>query len=65
MVGTTETIIITLNVILFINWGLSYLMYVRIRDLRHEVEEIRAKVNVTEGELNRMESSIESINIEY
>jgi len=40
---------------------MSYLMYVRLRQLQDEVEELRSQVEMTDDELDRLESSIHSI----
>lgn len=47
--------------LLALSLGMSYLIYVRIRDLRQEVERMKSKVEVTDEELDQIESSLESI----
>jgi cell division protein FtsL len=57
-----EQIIIGLLTLLLVGtlW-MSYLMYVRLRQLQDEVEELRSQVEMTDDELDRLESSINSI----
>jgi len=61
MVETTSIIIGLLTVLLVGTLWMSYLMYVRLRQLQDEVEELRSQVEMTDDELNRLESSINSI----
>lgn len=64
MVGasTVSTVVISLlTVLLVATLAVSYLMYVRLRQLQHEVEELRSQVEMTDDELDRLESSIKSI----
>lgn len=50
-----------LLVLLLGTWGVDYLMYVRLQDLKSEVEELRARAQVTDNELDRLEDSIQHI----
>ncbi|MFP4174966.1 MAG: hypothetical protein ACLFSW_04225, partial [Halobacteriales archaeon] len=61
MVATTSIIIGLLTVLLVGTLWMSYLMYVRLRQLQDEVEELRSQVEMTDDELDRLESSINSI----
>jgi cell division protein FtsL len=61
MVQTTSIIIGLLTVLLVGTLWMSYLMYVRLRQLQDEVEELRSQVEMTDDELDRLESSINSI----
>ncbi len=49
--------------LLAISLGMSYLIYVRIQDLRQEVEEMRSKVEVSDEELEQIESSLKSLDM--
>jgi|GEM_PF-1427106 cell division protein FtsL len=61
MVATTSIIIGLLTVLLVGTLWMSYLMYVRLRQLQDEVQELRSQVEMTDDELDRLESSINSI----
>jgi cell division protein FtsL len=61
MVQTTSIIIGLLAVLLVGTLLMSYIMYVRLRQLQDEVEELRSQVEMTDDELDRLESSINSI----
>jgi cell division protein FtsL len=61
MVQTTSIIIGLLTVLLVGTLLMSYIMYVRLRQLQDEVEELRSQVEMTDDELDRLESSINSI----
>lgn len=61
MVDITTVVIGALTLLLVITLWLSYLMYVRIRQLQAEVQELRSQVEMTDDELDRLESSIQSI----
>lgn len=50
-----------LLVLLLGTWGVDYLMYVRLSELKNEVEELRARAQVTDNELDRLEDSISHI----
>lgn len=50
-----------LLVLLLGTWGVDYLMYVRLRDLKTEVKELRARAQVTDTELDRLEDTISHI----
>ena len=61
MVEASTVIIGLLAVLLVATLTVSYLMYVRLRQLQYEVEELRSQVEITDDELDRLESSIKSI----
>lgn len=61
MVEVTSIIIGLLTILLIGTLWMSYLMYVRLRQLQREVEELRSQVEMTDDELDRLESSIKSI----
>jgi cell division protein FtsL len=61
MVEVTTIIIGVLAALLVGTLWLSYLMYVRLRQLQEEVNELRSQVEMTDDELDRLESSINSI----
>lgn len=50
-----------LLVLLLGTWGVDYLMYVRLQDLKSEVQELRARAKVTDNELDRLEDTIAHI----
>ncbi len=54
-----ETIITVLVMILGLSFFMIYLMYVRIRQLRHELNELRDRVAITNEELMRLSNDIE------
>ena len=61
MVEASTVVIGVLTVLLVATLSVSYLMYVRLRQLQYEVEELRSQVEMTDDELDRLESSIKSI----
>lgn len=61
MVEVTTIIIGVLAALLVGTLWLSYLMYIRLRQLQEEVNELRSQVEMTDDELDRLESSINSI----
>ena len=61
MVDASSIVIGLLTVLLVGTLWLSYLMYVRLRQLQDEVHELRSQVEMTDDELDRLESSIRSI----
>ena len=64
MVGTsplTTVVIGLLMVLLVVTLSVSYLMYVRLRQLQEEMTQLRSQVRMTDDELDRLESSIKSI----
>lgn len=61
MVAVTTIIIGVLAALLVGTLWLSYLMYIRLRQLQEEVNELRSQVEMTDDELDRLESSINSI----
>jgi len=72
MSGAHDTVIImvlatvvtgVLVFLLAVSLGMSYLIYVRIQDLRQEVEEMRSKVEVSDEELEQIESSLKSLDM--
>lgn len=54
---------VVLFFLLLVTLGMSYLIYVRLRDLQHEVERLRAKMEVEEEELEQIESSLKSLDM--
>ena len=54
-----ETIITVLVMILGLSFFMIYLMYVRIRQLRNELNELRDRVAITNEELMRLSNDIE------
>lgn len=50
-----------LSVLLLVSVAVSYLIYVRIKDLQSEVDRLRAKMEVEEEELENIESSLKSL----
>lgn len=50
-----------LTVLLVITMFMSYLMYVRLRDLQREVQELRNKAEITNDELDNLESNLQDI----
>lgn len=61
MVEASTVVIGVLTVLLVATLSVSYLMYVRLRQLQYEVEELKSQVEMTDDELDRLESSIKSI----
>ncbi len=61
MVEISTVIIGLLTVLLVGTLWMSYLMYVRLRQLQEEIQELRSQVEMTDDELDRLESSIKSI----
>jgi len=61
MVQGSTVVIGLLTALLVATLSVSYLMYVRLRQLQHEVEDLRSQVEMTDDELDRLESSIRSI----
>lgn len=59
----TTAIITGLGVLLGISLGISYLIYVRMRQLQREVEHMRSQMEVTTDELENIESSLKSMDI--
>lgn len=57
-------IIGALGVLLGISLGVSYLIYVRLRQLQQEVERMRSEMKVTNDELDQIENSLKSMDIE-
>lgn len=50
-----------LFILLLVTLSMSYLIYVRIKDLQSEVERLRAKMEVEDEELEQIESSLRSL----
>jgi len=50
-----------LSVLLLVSVAVSYLIYVRIKDLQSEVDRLRAKMEIEEEELENIESSLKSL----
>ena len=47
--------------ILIITLWLSYLMYVRLRMVQNELNEVKSQVMITDDEIDRIESNLEQI----
>jgi cell division protein FtsL len=61
VIGPSSVVIGLLSVLLVGTLWMSYLMYVRLRQLQQEVQELRSQVEMTDDELDRLESNIRSI----
>ncbi|MFB6282762.1 MAG: hypothetical protein ABEK59_02370 [Halobacteria archaeon] len=61
LVDLSTIVIAVLTFILIVTLWLSYLMYVRLRMVQDELEEVRSQVMITDDELGRLESSLENI----
>lgn len=59
----TTLIITALGMLLGVSLGVSYLIYVRLRQLQREVEKMRSEMAVTNDELDQIESSLKSMDI--
>ena len=59
MTTVTGVLVVLLAVSLFI----SYLIYVRIKHLQREVERLRSKMEVEDEELEKIESSLKSLDM--
>jgi hypothetical protein len=59
----TTAIAGALALLLFVSLGLAYLMYVRMRELQSEVEEMRSRVELHDDELEQIESSLSSVEL--
>ena len=49
--------------LLALSMGMSYLIYIRIQDLQQEVDRMRSKIEVSDEELEQIESSLKSIDM--
>ncbi len=62
---TPTTILAGILLLLILCTGVvTYLMYVRVRSLRKEAERLRSGAEVSEDELRRVESGLNSIDID-
>ena len=62
---TPTTILAGILILLILcTGGMTYLMYVRVRSLREEAERLRSSTEVTDDELKRIESGLNSIDME-
>lgn len=52
---------VVLSFLLVVSLGMSYLIYVRIQHLQKEVERMRSKIEVTDEEMEQIESSLKSL----
>jgi len=52
-----------LTVLLVVALGISYLIYVRMRDLQQELEQMRSRVEMHDDELEQIESSLSSVEL--
>lgn len=62
VVMTVVTVI--LFFLLLATLSMSYLIYVRLQDLQREVDRLRSKMEVEDEELEQIESSLKSIDME-
>lgn len=56
-------ITVVLFLLLLVTLAMSYLIYVRLKDLQSEVDRLRSKMDVEEEELEQIESSLKSIDM--
>ncbi len=49
--------------LLVVALGMSYLIYVRMRDLQQELEQMRSRVEMHDDELEQIESSLSSVDL--
>jgi hypothetical protein len=61
--GLTTAIAGALALLLSVALVLTYLMYVRMRELQSEVEEMRSRVELHDDELEQIESSLSSVEL--
>ncbi len=60
----TTLIISALGLLLGVSLGASYLIYIRVKQLQQEIERMRSQMEVTNDELDQIESSLKSMDIE-
>lgn len=62
---TPTTILAGIMILLILCAGaMTYLMYVRVRSLKKEAERLRSGAEVSEDELRRIESGLNSIDMD-
>jgi AmiR/NasT family two-component response regulator len=49
--------------LLVVALGISYLIYVRMRDLQQELEQMKSRVELHDDELEQIESSLETVDL--
>ena len=60
----TTVIVVGLTFLLFVALGFTYLAYVRMRELQKELETMRSRIELHDGELEQIESSLSDVDIE-
>lgn len=63
MVSGRIVAIAVMSLVVFLILVTDYLMYVRLRQLQREVDELRSKVEITDNELERLEASLKNLEI--
>lgn len=63
MVSATIVTIAVMSLVVFVILVMDYLMYIRLRELQREVEELRSKVEITDNELDRLEASLKNLEV--
>lgn len=63
MVSERIVAIAVMSLVVFGILVMDYLMYVRLRQLQRQVEELRSKVEITDNELERLEASLQNLEI--
>ncbi|MDY6779801.1 MAG: hypothetical protein SV760_04505 [Halobacteria archaeon] len=61
---STTLIIGVLVALLLATVFFTYLLYVRLRQIQNEVEELRSTVEVTDDEIDRLGSTLDSMDVE-
>lgn len=61
--GLTTAIAGALALLLSVALVLTYLMYVRMRELQSEVEEMKSRVELHDDELEQIESSLSTVDL--
>jgi len=59
----TTVIAGVLSLLLVVALGVTYLMYVRMQQLREELESMKSQVSVHEEELENIESSLKGVEL--
>ena len=50
-----------LSAVLLVMLGINYLMHVRIKQLKDKIEDLQSEVQLTDDEVEKLQSSIQSI----
>ncbi|XGI84631.1 hypothetical protein ACEU6E_05130 [Halorutilales archaeon Cl-col2-1] len=50
-----------LSAVILVMLGINYLMHVRIKQLKNKVESLQSEVQLTDDEVEKLQSSIQSI----